>query len=61
MEEAAVVIEEVSALYGYSFPEHANWTAHGLRQEMPHVQADYPNPQGLYEVNCAGHAGWADE
>jgi hypothetical protein len=48
MHEAAEVLEEVSALYGYLHPEHAQWTAQGLRNESEHVDID--EPVGLYEV-----------
>jgi hypothetical protein len=34
MSDAADTLEEVSALYGFAHPEHAQWTAADLRAEM---------------------------
>lgn len=47
MRSAAEVLEEVSALYGYRYPEHANWTARDLRVESGHV--GWGNPANLFE------------
>ena len=47
MHDAAEVLEEVSALYGYRYPEHANWTAQDLRVESGHV--GWGNPANLFE------------
>lgn len=40
MIDAAEVLEELSALYGYSTPPAALWSAHSLRHEAPHVEDD---------------------
>lgn len=58
MRDAANVLEEVSALYGYRFPNEQGWSATELRREAEHVT--YTNPSGLYDVNCAGHTGGDD-
>ena len=47
MREAARVLEEASALYGYSHPQWANWCASDLNREADHVENSSP---GLYEV-----------
>jgi hypothetical protein len=36
---AALVLEEVSALYGYPRPGVIDWSAQSLRDEAPHVDA----------------------
>jgi hypothetical protein len=59
MRTAANTIEEVSALYGYRFPNEAGWSASELRHEAQH--ATNVNPSGLYDVNCAGHTGGTDD
>lgn len=33
MRDAADVLDEVSSLYGYKEPQHAEWSAHALRGE----------------------------
>lgn len=38
--EAANTLEEISALYGYKFPNEAGWSATELRHEAQHVQED---------------------
>ena len=40
MRDAAEVLEEISALYGYKFPEEAGWSAAELRHEAEHVEGD---------------------
>jgi hypothetical protein len=35
--DAAEVLEELSALYGYKFPNEAGWSATELRHEAQHV------------------------
>jgi hypothetical protein len=37
MRDAADALEEVSALYGYKFPDEAGWSANELRGEAKHV------------------------
>lgn len=59
MRSAANTIEEVSALYGYCFPNEQGWSATELRAEAEHVT--YTNPSGLYDVNCAGFVGDSDD
>jgi hypothetical protein len=38
MRTAADVLEEVSDLYGYQYPQHANWSASELNREAEHVE-----------------------
>jgi len=38
MRTAATVLEEVSELYGYEHPQHANWSASDLNREAEHVE-----------------------
>jgi hypothetical protein len=40
MTEAAAVLDEVSAKYGYTFTGLAPWTAEELRRESVHVAAE---------------------
>ena len=47
MREAAGVLEEVSALYGYKFPNEAGWSAAELRHEAEHVESE--NTTGAFD------------
>lgn len=38
MRAAAATVAEVSALYGYLYPEHAQWSARELLVEAVHVE-----------------------
>jgi hypothetical protein len=40
MKDAAGVLEEVSAFYGYKFPNEAGWSASELRHEAEHVETE---------------------
>jgi hypothetical protein len=58
MRSAADTLAEVSALYGYRFPNEAGWSATELRSEAKHLETTTP---GLCDVNCAGHTGGCDD
>jgi hypothetical protein len=40
MLDAASILEEASALYGYPHPEHASWSPLELRLETKHVEGE---------------------
>ena len=50
--EAANTLEEISALYGYKFPDEAGWSASELRHEAAIIHTD--TLQADYE-GCSGH------
>lgn len=40
MIDAAGILEEISALYGYKFPNEQGWSATELRAEAKHVEPE---------------------
>ena len=40
MRSAADVLEEISAMYGYKFPDEASWSAHELRYEAQQLREE---------------------
>ena len=54
MRDAATTLAEVSALYGYRWPDEQAWSPAELRHEAAVVETDTPQPTTDWG-SCSGH------